>query len=61
MADKVPTSGGWVQVESGGGYACAVDVEGQVACFGNEVPYATLADALANPVDTQPDPDVYWP
>lgn len=63
VADKVPTTTGWTQVAvaSSAPYACAVDAEGQVTCFGNELPYPTIFDALANPVDTQPDPDEYWP
>ena len=42
----VPTTAGWVQVAMSEGRACALDLDGQVHCFGNWDETYTLNDAL---------------
>ena len=55
--DDVPMSTGWVDITMSEDYACAIDVDGRVTCFGNFWPDTVIEDALQNPVDEPPTDD----
>lgn len=54
IPEAVPTSSGWVQVQTSTTFACALNEAGEVHCFGAEVPEGSLWEALLNPVDEVP-------